>query len=54
MAILPGLGIKATLVALQAYLRAILALKALVKEPSNISSPFCSGMGYNPSVPGAL
>jgi hypothetical protein len=47
------LGIKTTLVALQAcgtYLRAILALKALIKGPSNISSPFCSRMGYIPSV----
>jgi len=57
MAILPGLGIKTTLGALQAsvaHLRAILPLKALVKGPSNISSPFCSRMGYIPSVPGAF
>jgi hypothetical protein len=47
---LPGLGIKTTLLVLQAYgtnLRATLALRTLVKEPSNIPSHSCSRMWGN-------
>lgn len=44
----PGLGMKTTLLVLQAYgtnLRAMLALRTLVKGPSNIPSHSCSTMG---------
>lgn len=47
---LPGLGMKTTILALQAYgtnLRAILALRTLVKGLSNIPSHSCSRMGSN-------